>query len=399
MDDPDGKYSKLKQSYKDIVDTFNLSVMDNKSQSQILALGSQFKRDILIEAVMKLKGLCEEAFGLYDNFVNNIEQSDVSKVAEKVHTNVVSDIVEKVKCVMNEMVPSLVTNALKARNNDDISVNETISNEEKHIIVIEDKQNKDNKYDSDSWSKVVKSSLNGKLKNIPVQKSLVNKSGQGCIFFPTKDDQEQAQSVLQSDYTVSLSTKKKRMLLPKLKVFRIDPSYKRDDKEVLKLALIEKNSNIAAYVKDGHTFEVIVIDELRHYAVLKMSPEIRSSIIVKGSVYLDMQSLEVKDHFHTVQCFSCQEYGHKTGDDLCKHKGSDNCTCLYCGDNHQSKSCPVKKDSSKLKCSNCLNSKNAEHRENAHGHTTTSSSCPFSIQQMKSLINRTQGLNLKNFFH
>ena len=108
-----------------------------------------------------------------------------------------------------------------------------------------------------------------------------------------------------------------------------------------------------------------------------------------------MQSLEVKDHFHAVQCFSCQEFGHKVGDDVCKHKDTQNATCLYCSGNHQSKSCPVKKDASKLCCANCHNSKNAEIRENAHGHTTTSMACPIAIQQMNLLKNRTQGLNIK----
>ena len=60
MNDPDGEYSKLKRSFNDIADTFNLDVMDGKTMPQILALGSQFKRDILIEAVIKLKELCEK---------------------------------------------------------------------------------------------------------------------------------------------------------------------------------------------------------------------------------------------------------------------------------------------------------------------------------------------------
>ena len=397
MEEPEAEYARLKQSFKDIINTFNLDIMDGKSVPQLCSMGSQFKRDLLIEAVIQLKGLCEETFGMYDK-KTNLENSNVSNIVEKVHSNVISDIVEKVKSAMDEIVPSLVTSALNTRNDVDKIDNGIKDDEEKHIIVIEDKQNKDNKYTNESWSHVVKSSVSNKLKNIPVQKSLVTKSGQGCIFFPSKADQEQAQSVLESDFRVSLSSRKKRMLLPKLKVFNIDPSYKRDDKEVLKLAIIEKNSNIAAYVKDSHSIEVIVIDESRHYAILKVSSEIRNAIIGKGSLYLDMQSLEVKDHFHAVQCFSCQEFGHKSGDAVCKHKDSEIVTCLYCGDNHKSRSCPVKKDSSKLRCSNCLNSKNAVHRENANGHTTTSSTCPFAVQQIKSLINRTQGLNVKNFF-
>ena len=163
------------------------------------------------------------------------------------------------------------------------------------------------------------------------------------------------------------------------------------------MAIQERNSSIDAYIKDGHTFEIIIIDEQYHYAVVKTSPEIRNAVMEKGSIFLDMESLEVRDHFHVIQCFSCQEFGHKKGDDVCKNKNKSCTTCLYCGGNHESKGCGVKKDSSKWNCSNCSSSSNPRHRQNAN-HTSTSSCCPFVIQQVKSLINRTQGLDVKNYF-
>ena len=188
------------------------------------------------------------------------------------------------------------------------------------------------------------------------------------------------------------------MLLPKLKLLRIGSSYKKQDKDVLRLALLEKNSCIKGLVDQGHTFDVIIIDEVFHYAVLKVSPEIRNAILEKRTIFLDMESLEVQDQFHVIQCFSCQQLGHKRGDDVCKHKDSENVTCLYCSENHFSKVCPHKKDSSKWCCSNCLHSDNAQIRESAKGHPSTSNTCPFIVQHVKSLINRTQGLDVKNYF-
>ena len=99
--------------------------------------------------------------------------------------------------------------------------------------------------DENTWSKVVKSSLHGKLKSIPIQKTLVTKAGQGCLFFPSKDDQVKAKSVLEQDFKLSLSTKKKKTLLPKLKIKKISDVYKKEDKEVLKLVIMEKNSYIS----------------------------------------------------------------------------------------------------------------------------------------------------------
>ena len=226
----------------------------------------------------------------------------------------------------------------------------------------------------------------------------MTKTGQGCLFFPSKDDQEKAQTVLEQDYKLSLSTKKKRSLLPKLKIMRIGSSYKKEDKEVLKLGLLEKNSYINAYHNDGHTFEVIIIDEKANYCVIKVSPEIRDAIMKRGTVYLDMESHEVKDQFHVIQCFRCQEHGHKKDDDVCKLKVSSHSVCLYCSGNHESKVCLHKKDSAKWNCSNCAKSSNPQYKNNCKGHTTTSNQCPFVIQQMKSLINRTEGLKVKNFF-
>ena len=63
---------------------------------------------------------------------------------------------------MNEIVPFLVTNALQSNVTDNAvqPVNNGKSkDEDKHVIVIEDKQHDNKKYDKESWSEVVQSSL------------------------------------------------------------------------------------------------------------------------------------------------------------------------------------------------------------------------------------------------
>ena len=167
---------------------------------------------------------------------------------------------------------------------------------------------------------MVKSTISNKLKNVPVQKSVVTKSGQGCIFFPTKDDQAQAQSILQDDFKVSSSTNKVKFLLPKLKVFKIDETYKKEDKEVLKADILKKNPYIGAFNLDQYVFEVIIIDEKQNYCILKVSPEIREAIKKRGSIFINMESHMVKDQVHVIQCFCCQEHGHKKGENECKLK-------------------------------------------------------------------------------
>ena len=104
-----------------------------------------------------------------------------------------------------------------------------------------------------------------------------------------------------------------------------------------------------------------------------------------------MESLRTRDHFQPTQCFACQKYGHKQGSPECSIK-SNASICLYCADNHQSKACPVKKDTDKHKCANCQHSTTLKHKQNC-SHTSTSLACPFMIKEINSLVMRTAGID------
>ena len=368
----------LKQSFKDIMTTYSL----NGKTAKQLVDNSTYKRDLMAEALVAMADICSKALDMCN------PNQDAPSILE--------DVVSKVKNAIVDIVPSIVREVMES-NNLVKSVEAPIVDESKHVILVQDKNDSQQKFNNKSWADVA-SALNTKLKHIPVQKSLVTKEGQGCLIFPSKDDQEKAQAALQDEFKVSLTTSKKKPLLPKLKVLRINSSYKKEDKDVLKLAIVSKNSYIDALQKDGHTFEVLIIDDRNHYCVIKMSPSIRDAIMKRGTLYIDMESHEVKDHFHLTQCFKCQEYGHKKGESACTLKDSTNVVCLYCGENHESKGCPNKHDSSKWKCNNCAKSSNVHYQKNCKGHTTTSRDCPFVIQQTKALINRTDGMDAKNFF-
>lgn len=368
--------TKLKQTFNDVTTTFNLQ---GKTLTQLNS--SAYKKDVLAEALITVVDICQNALNLLEK--KNDPQDVVDQIANKVQN------------ALAKMVPELVAGVLKKDEN--TTIKENIQDREKHVIILENKDDSESKYDNNTWSQVVKSSISNKLKNVPVQKSVVTKSGQGCIFFPTKDDLAQAHSILQDEFKVSSSTNKVKLLLPKLKVFKIDESYKKEDKEMLQADILKKNPYIGAFSSDQHVFEVIIIDEKQHFCILKVSPEIRQAIMKRGSIFLDMESHIVKDQVHVIQCFSCQEHGHKKGENECKLKNASNNICLYCSGDHESRNCRSKKDPSQWNCSNCANSKNPQYKMNSKGHTTTSSICPFVIQQTKSIINRTQGLELKNF--
>ena len=189
---------------------------------------------------------------------------------------------------------------------------------------------------------------------------------------------------------MSTSTKPKKSLFPKMKIFNIDNDvYKQKDQ--LRNAILEKNACINELVEKGSKFDILLMDLKKNTAIVKVSPEIRKLIIKENRIYIDMVSLRIRDHFLPMQCYACQCYGHKQGSPECKHHGSDVNVCLYCAGSHSSKSCGVKQRTDLHKCINCSTSSNPEHRSTAC-HTSTSLTCPFTIKETNSLIRRTSGL-------
>ena len=101
-------------------------------------------------------------------------------------------------------------------------------------------------------------------------------------------------------------------------------------------------------VDTGLSFEVIYIDTKWKNAIIKVSPEIRNVINKTNRIYIDMQSLRTRDHFRPMQCYACQKHGHKQGSPECALNNTDRSICLYCGENHQSKTCEHKKDTENI---------------------------------------------------
>lgn len=257
-------------------------------------------------------------------------------------------------------------------------------------IYVENKGNEDEdntSYTKQQWSDVVANGISKKLKDIPVEGTTINKEGKGCVFFPSKEAQEKAKQVLNDDFTLVSKSKPKRNVLPKLKIFNVNFT----DKDVLMACIIEKNNEIAELInKCNTTFEVILIDSSRKYAIVKVSPDIRSAVLKKGRIFVGMQGLTVRDHFCPLQCYACQKFGHKKGSSDCE-KDENTKTCLYCSKNHLSKDCDVKKKPEHHKCANCSSSHIASYRNNAN-HAATSFKCPIYMRETNALIRRTVGL-------
>ena len=263
---------------------------------------------------------------------------------------------------------------------------------EKHMIGINGKGDDDQRFNQKSWSTVVKSTVSSELKNIPIEKSLLSKEGNGCLFFPNKDSQMKAQDILQPYFKVEAVTKTRKPIMPKIKVYDVD-SELYQEKSNLKQAILDKNPEINALVSNGSTLEIIIINEFRNDAILKVSPDIRQIMIKSGRIFLGLLSCKIRDHFQPLQCYACQEHGHKHGSEECKFHNTDKCICFYCAGDHLSKDCLDKRNRSKHTCANCKHSDNNGYKANA-GHTATSLKCPFVIKEINSLVKRTSGLNV-----
>lgn len=347
-----------------------------KTKEAVLANGNPFRREVLAESVFSLKDIA-------DNLLDIIDQMQTGNIIDTCQ-----NLAQEFKS-LKESLPGLVKETIEGNfllNADKVSGVPISKNVVKHSVLI--KQQNDEAFDETAWNDVVKRNITQKLKSVPVKKSSLTKAGHGYLTFPTKEDQEKAEIALKSDFNITVSTKQPVKLLPKLKICNLY-SYSRNEKDELKEAILFKNSSVKKLVDDGNTLDVVFIDDKNRYAVIKVSPQIRHEIIRQQKLFIDMEAHYVKDNWHLIQCFSCQQFGHKQGSDFCKNKSGGN-NCLYCGGCHRSKDCLVKNESSSYKCINCAKSKNHQIKSAASGHTSTSRECPILIKEMQALMNRTE---------
>ena len=369
------EFNSLKKNYNDIVEEFGLN---GKTQAQLISNGSAFKRDLLAEALVSVLDICNQTFELFEKNMST--------------PNTVDDIVTKVKDAIGTLVPSLVTDIIKQNvsNKSEVPTAPVPGNHDKHVIVLKDKDNDSTKFNERTWSNVVNGTLNTELQRIPVNRSVLNKDGHGCLFFPSKEAQAQAKSALEPLFNVTANSKPAKRVMPKIKVFDVDTDTYAD-KDTLRQSILHKNTEIGGMIEDADDLSVILIDTANKFAILKVSPTIRRFLISRGRIFVGMNSHRVRDHFHPLQCFACQGHGHKQGSEVCKLFGKQTKTCLYCSGNHLSRECEFKKQPDKHVCANCKCSDNPEHRNNA-SHKSTSFRCPFVIKEVNSLIQRTTGI-------
>ena len=82
---------------------------------------------------------------------------------------------------------------------------------------------------------------------------------------------------------------------------------------------------------------------------------------------MDMNSHQVTDHFHILQCFKYQRFGHKSNCKLCPIAKSEDSFCLYCSSKRKSNACLCTNDTNEYYCYNCKKSKSNDIKNQAKG--------------------------------
>ena len=142
----------------------------------------------------------------------------------------------------------------------------------------------------------------------------------------------------------------------------------------------------AAWQSDALPTRPPVPEATGAYTVANVSHEIFHALEKNARIFIDLRSYHVTQHFHVIQCFKCQTFGHTSNSQSCNAKDA---TCLYCANNHKSSACPNKKNKNLHNCSNCLHSMNPKIKAKSNTHSSTSKSCPIYIKEIEKIKENT----------
>ena len=214
-----------------------------------------------------------------------------------------------------------------------------------------------------------------KLSSHQVVSSRKSKAGNIVLRCDKEEDIGAIEDVLKAENFVTI--KKMERNLPRMTIFDVG---KFDTPDELKSALFSKNPFLKSLVDKNKVFEVLFFKTWSDTTnvTIKCDPEVRDSILKNRSkLFIGLKSCRVTDSFPFMVCYNCQQ--------TCSHRSKDctaRTTCRYCGDNHISRNCEFKNDSTRHCCVNCSKSEIVNIKNNSKTHVSNSTSCPL----IKSII-------------
>ena len=218
-----------------------------------------------------------------------------------------------------------------------------------------------------------------------------SKQSTAKLQFESKDHLDLAEQALQHKYNVTSKSEEKKKLNPKLTISDIDTDV--TNEAMIMNEMRNKNPEIEQLIDNGAEMKIVFFDKKDRYCVVQVSVVMWDAIRKMGDkICIGFQKHNVKDRYHVLQCFHCQEFGHKAGSEFCTKKDDDP-TCFYCSGQHSSKDCKNKKNkkTSAIKCSNCCHSKNTNERMSSSTHKASDIICPSYVREKVRVMTRTTG--------
>ena len=320
--------------------------------------------DLLVQAIEFRKAINDLEETLKDYEIINTSH-------QKLTENIVKSIAEDAKTILRPEPPVQSRNVAK----------KPVVLNDKQVLVINDLTKSDIDHGK-LFSSALKNNLSEKLGGIPVTKSTISKQGKAILTFPDAETCSKAKKSLETNFNVTNSDRKQKIILPRVKIHNLEPHLMEYDNEELCTKFHSKNEVIAD--ASSTEFSITFIDKKQCFAIAKVSPNIHEELIKTGRLFIDLSSYRVSNHYSIIQCFKCQSFNHTSNSSLCKYKDNPQISiCLYCSKNHKSSQCPSKKDKNCFKCNNCLKSNNPSIKNGASSHTSTDHSCPMYIKEIE----------------
>ena len=144
------------------------------------------------------------------------EDSNKNVTPEHLLTNFNSfkqDLYKDLKVIIPELIRTEVNK--KGRNMSDPPQSSI-----KHSIIFQPKESNE-RYSKETFAEMTKKNLPDRLKNLPVQRTVLTKQGKGFMVFPDQKTRDLAVKALESDCSVTVQNSEKRSILPKIKIVGI----------------------------------------------------------------------------------------------------------------------------------------------------------------------------------
>lgn len=299
-----------------------------------------------------------------------------------------------IKKQLTDVLPGLLQNALKDLAPQTKKVAKEVESKPRtvHTLLIEKIADNDDekKLTENEWQTKTRKDVKAKLQNIKVINAAVS-DGKAKLHFESKDHLDNATKALQEEYKVTSKSEDKKKMDPKLSISDIDCDI--DSADLLMKEILDKDEKLKSMKDSGETLKVVYFHKVQRFAVIQISAKVRGIIRANGDrMGIGLMYYNVKDRYHVVQCYHCQEYGHISKE--CQQKGKDT-VCRYCAGPHVAQKCTRDKADKSVKCSNCSQSKNRAEREACCTHAASDTLCPFYVRERVRVMTRTVGYEVE----